>query len=81
MNKRHTEFHLKEALEQLQETISSIENAEFDETDLQLDMEHLYHHLNTAWNARNASEKETDECSESNFEKWRQFPTDIDLSC
>jgi len=81
MNKRYTEFQLKEALEQLQQTLSSINGDDFDDINLQLDMEHLYHHLNTAWNARNATDKDTDECSQANFEKWRQFPTDIDLSC
>ena len=81
MNKRYTEFQLKEALEQLQQIISSINNDDFDDINLQLDMEHLYHHLNTAWNAINATDEDTDECSQTNFEKWRQFPTDIDLSC
>ena len=78
MNKDHTKFHLKEAMEQLQESLSSFSKT--DEVQLQLDMEHLYHHLNTAWNARNASNKETTECSKDNFNKWRQFPNDIDLS-
>ena len=80
MNNRHTEFHLKEALEQLQETISSFQKGDVDEVQLELDMEHLYHHINTAWNSRNALEKDTDECSQANFEEWRKFPSDIDLS-
>ena len=80
MNKRHTEFHLKEALEQLQETIASLQKEEFDDTLLQLDMEHLYHHLNTAWNARNATDDETEKCEETDFNKWRKFPTDLEFS-
>jgi hypothetical protein len=80
MNKHHTEFHLKEAFEQLQETLSSF-SIKTDDVELELEMEHLYHHLNTAWNARNATEQETTECNKNNFNKWRQFPKDIDLSC
>jgi len=79
MNKRHTEFHLKEALEQLQETISSLQKEEFDEVLLQLDMEHMYHHLNTAWNARNSTEEETDKCAEAEFKEWRKFPEDLEF--
>jgi len=81
MNKHHIQFQLSEAMEQLQETLSSFKNKEISEVQLQLDMEHLYHHLNTAWNARNATVQETNECSENNFAKWRTFPDDIDLSC
>jgi hypothetical protein len=36
----------------------------------------LLSHLNTAWNARDASKAATDECSQENFIRWRQFPTE-----
>ncbi len=81
MNMHHIKFQLNEALEQLQDTLSSINNSEIDEVQFRLEMEHLYHHLNTAWNGRNATMTETDECGRDNFEKWRMFPNDIDLSC
>jgi len=81
MNKHHIEFQLGEAMEQLQETLSAFKNNEISDVQFELDMEHLYHHLNTAWNARNATVQETTECSETNFSKWRMFPKDIDLSC
>ena len=79
MNTEHTLFHLKEALEQLQKTISSLESEELHQVELKLDLEHLYHHLNTAWNARNSTNEEARECSATNFKMWGQFPADLDL--
>ena len=81
MNKSYTEFHLKEALEQLEQTLCSINSGEYDETDLQPDMEHLYHHINTSWNARHASSSQAEKCSQEDYEQWRLFPTDIDMRC
>ena len=53
---------------------------EYDDGTFQWDLNHVYHHLNTTWNARNASREPTEVCSEEDFYGWRQFPTDIDMS-
>lgn len=75
MNKRFVIFNLKEAKEELDRTIKEIqENKAYDFGEFVVAMSHLYHHLNTAWNAQDASEKEADECSDENFNKWRKFP-------
>jgi hypothetical protein len=42
-------------------------------------MQHAYHHMNTAWNARDEPPERTVECSEADFIRWRQFPEDIYL--
>jgi len=80
MNKEYILYNLKEALKQLSNTIHDLEtDKNYEYGDFRVDMEHLYHHVNTAWNAKNSSEEESRECSESNFQIWRQFPVDIDL--
>jgi len=80
MNKEYIIYNLKEALEQLSMTINELEtDKEYEFGDYKVQMEHLYHHINTAWNARNSSEKESIECSEKNYEIWRQFPNDIEM--
>jgi ATP-dependent Lon protease len=80
MNIEYIEYHLKEALKQIQETLKEIsQNTDIKETALMIKMEHIYNHLNSAWNARNSSIEEAQECSDENFTKWRNFPTDIDL--
>ena len=53
MNRDHTLFHLREVAEELQRTIADIEaNPTYDYAEFWVAMQHLYHHLNTAWNAR-----------------------------
>ena len=80
MNKPHIRLHLAEARQALDQVISEIDSdPEYEFGSYRVDMEHLYHHINSAWNARDASEQATSECSEEDFRRWRQFPTDIEL--
>ena len=62
MNKDWVLFHLKEALEEIENTIKDIEK----------DLEYEY---------GDYSEEEAEESSKNKFSEWRQFPTDIDMSC
>ena len=81
MNPEHILMHLKEAKEELDRTIAEIEkDKEYDVGAFFVAISNIYNHLNTAWNARDATEKEAVECSEENFKKWRKFPTDLDFS-
>ncbi len=79
MNTTNSLFHLKEALEQLQETITALETGSLEEISFQIEIEHLYHHINTAWNSRDSTEQETNECNKENFSKWQKFPVDLEL--
>lgn len=45
-----------------------------------VDMMHLYHHVNTAWNAREATNEEVSLMTDGKFYQWRAFPTDINMS-
>ena len=80
MNKEYILYNLKEALKQLSETVNEMENDPgYEYGDYVVDTTHLYHHINTAWNAKNSSELESEECSDKNFKEWRRFPKDIDM--
>jgi hypothetical protein len=80
MNRDYVLFHLQEGLEELERTIRDLQaEPEYGQPEFAVAMEHLYHHLNTAWNARNASDHEAQECAQANFTRWHQFPTDIEL--
>jgi hypothetical protein len=75
MNKKFMLFNLREAKDQLLEIIRDIESdPEYEYGAYMVEMTHLYHHINTAWNARDASDDEVRECSEEDFFKWRQHP-------
>jgi hypothetical protein len=80
MNRSFVLFHLKEAQEELDRTIREIEDdPNYEHGEFVVAMSHLYHHANTAWNARNASKQATDDCSEEDFARWRKMPPDSDL--
>jgi hypothetical protein len=78
MNKRAIAFHLKEAQAELNRTIREIEtNGDYEDVDFQIAMAHLYHHLNTAWNGRDASEEA--HRLDENFDEWRKFPSNANF--
>jgi hypothetical protein len=81
MNREWILFHLKEASEELTRTIQEMEkDPEYDFGEYFVAMMHLYNHINTAWNSRDATPERVKSCSFEEFEKWRQFPSDIDMS-
>ena len=48
------------------------------EVALQLSLEHAYHHLNVAWNARRATDKEYRSITNAQFNRWGVFPRAIE---
>jgi hypothetical protein len=80
MNESAVIFHLKEAKEELDRTIVEIESApDYETAEFQVAMSHIYHHLNTAWNGRDASAERHRGCARSDFDAWRKFPPNTDL--
>lgn len=80
MNREHTLRHLREAEGELHRTIQKIEHeSEYGDGEFSVAMGHLYHHLNTAWNARDESPERVSACTDADFDSWRQFPQDIYL--
>ena len=56
MNKPYVLWNLKEAREAVDQLIADMQaDVDYDFGEFRVDMEHLYHHINTAWNARDAS--------------------------
>jgi hypothetical protein len=73
-------FHLSEGHEQLQKTIEAIKhNPDYGIEDYRVEIGHLYHHLNTAWNGRDATDEEHRECVDGDFNRWRKFPKEDEL--
>ena len=80
MNRDAILFHLREAKEELDRTIIEIEKSKsYDVGEFVPAMSHLYHHLNTAWNGRDASAERHAKCAQNDFYTWRKFPTNEDL--
>src|SRR6266852_8869886 len=80
MNRHALIFHLREAAEQLNDSLKAIErHRPYNEAALELAMGHIYHHLNTAWNGRNQTGKQFAECSEKDFNQFRKFPKESEF--
>ena len=80
MNKQYVLWNLSEARREITRMLREIESdPEYDFGRYVVDMAHLYHHINTAWNARDASDEAARLCSEADFERWRQFPSSEEI--
>ena len=81
MNKKYIIYNLKEASESLERIIHDFKNdLDYDKEEYSIDMQHIYHHLNTAWNSRFSTSDQSIKCSDEDFRTWRQFPNDIDMN-
>ena len=70
MNWRIIASNLREAREQLEEIEKQIESKDYPaEVELQLFLEHAYHHLNCAWNIRRVKTKEYANLTEDDFNR------------
>ena len=80
MNKEWIAFHLKEAAEQLQETVKSLSSeSDYSYGEFVVDMSHLYHHINTAWNSRDASADAVANHTDADYDEWQKMPSTDEL--
>ncbi len=80
MNTKFILFNLREAQEELESTIKDLEtDHEYGDSELSVAMMHLYHHVNTAWNARNSTSEEAHNCSDEDFNRWSGYPSDLEV--
>ena len=80
MNKEAILFHLREAKGELDRTLQALEtDRDYEFGHFVVGMSHLYSHLNTAWNGRDASQERHHECAQSDFDAWRKFPSSDEL--
>ena len=63
-------------LEEIERAIN--EDDKPSEIEFQTKLEHAFHHLCVAWNARSASTKRYSDISDEDFNEWSKFPDDIE---
>ena len=69
---------LREAHEELSRTIAEIEaSPDYDVGEFFVAIQHIYHHLNTAWNSRDETAASVAALTDDKFYEWRRFPHDI----
>ncbi|MEC9407409.1 MAG: hypothetical protein VX549_09040 [Pseudomonadota bacterium] len=67
--------NIAEARDELNGVLEAIGNREeYDEVELQLALEHAFHHLSYAWNIRDASPEVIADRSRETFKKLSRFP-------
>jgi hypothetical protein len=80
LNRDWVLFHLREARGAISATIADIESTpDYGYAEFWVAMQHLYHHLNTAWNARDALPSQVDPGTDADFNRWSQLPTDLPM--
>ena len=80
MNREWVLFHLREAHGEIAKTIGEIEDTpDYGYGEFWVAMQHLYHHLNTAWNAREASVEQVEHLTDNDFKRWSRYPTDLPM--
>lgn len=66
-------YEVDDAKEHLQGLLEQMAQGKIDEMDYQVQLGHIYAHLNRAWNTRN----KLGECSDEEREAFSAFPKDI----
>jgi hypothetical protein len=80
MNRDWVLHHLGEARDVIASTIAEMQaSPDYDYGEFWLEMQHLYHHLNTAWNSRNATPDQVESATDGDFNRWSRFPVDLPM--
>ncbi len=80
MYKEFIVSELKEAKKELEQMIGEIEkDTDCDFNDYFIEIQHIYHHINKAWNMKKEDKETIKNCSEKDFFRWSKFPSDIAL--
>ena len=79
MQKEYALFNLKEAKSAIEDLISEMEeDPEYDIGNYLVDIQHVYWHINSAWNGREY-DMTSQELTNGMYEAFIQFPEDLAL--
>jgi hypothetical protein len=80
VNREWVLFHLAEARDELTKTMDEIRDTpDYGYGEFSAAMQHLYYHVNTAWNSWDATEAQVKGQTGQDFTKWAAFPTDLPM--
>ncbi len=79
LNKRNILYNIKDAREQLENIEKFLEENNLSEIELQIKLEHTYHHLNFAWNIRYLTDKRFKQLSDDDFNEWGKYPKEMEI--
>ena len=70
-------LNINETFEELEGIKKKLESGVLDEVEFQSLLQHVYHHLNFAWNIRNETTNAYSNLSDDDFYRWRKYPEDL----
>ena len=80
MNRQWVLHHLSEAQGEIAAIIAEIEKTpDYGYGEFWVALQHLYHHLNTAWNSRDATPDQVENATDGDFKRWSRFPEDLPM--
>jgi hypothetical protein len=77
MNRKLIVDHLAEAQGQLRDINIYLKGKRISSGRLQVMFEHLYHHINMAWNTRGLNTSRYRKMNDQDFNAWSKFPKRI----
>lgn len=81
LSRRIVRANLEESLEQLEDVLAILRAGKpLPEEHFAVMIAHAYHHLNVAWNARNAPMARYRKMTSRDYNLWASFPRDLELN-
>ena len=78
LNRAILRYDIGDCVEQLQQILAKLDARKpLDDIEYRIEMQHAFHHLNFAWNARHWPMKRYEQCSKRDFKKAGDFPKDL----
>ena len=79
MIKNYALFNLQEAKEAIEQLMADMQSdPDYDQANYTVDMQHIYWHINSAWNGRDFDSSKSALTAER-FDTFIQFPADLSL--
>lgn len=80
LNRNQVLLHLAEASEAIATTIRDLQShPEYGDAEYWVELQHVFHHLNTAWNSRAVTQAQIGAATDADFNRWSAFPTDLPM--
>ncbi len=78
MNRKFITYNFQEIQEEVELVLRQMASGASHET-FYRSVQHIYHHLNIAWNARDTGTDVVFDLDDPRMDTWKEFPTDIKL--
>ena len=78
MNRKFITYNFQEIQEEVELVLRQMKSGDSHESYYK-SVQHIYHHLNIAWNARVEGQDTVFDLDDPRMDSWKEFPTDIKL--